>query len=446
MPHAGKLVAFASLWLGIVAGTVPVTLLVPPETARVELLLDGRPAGSRHTAPWTLHVDLGAELAPHELVAVASNAEGRELGRARQFLNLPRPPAVLEVTLEATPETGGVARIAWGATAGAAPLALRATLDEKPLPVRDPAALPLPPFDAASPHLLRVEADFPGGVTASRDLVFGGTMAEEIDFELTAVPVLLAGKRLAGEVVVLAGAEALPTLAIEEGAQDLVVVVDPSAAAELRNMGREVARMGSMFSGARGMLAKVDGRFVAPLPAAARLRVVWPVARRTARRELRWQVFPHSQDLLPREGGLLRHLLRIGEPREGTPQLADAVAVAGIAAAQGTRRRAVLLLLGPEPRDGSVYAPEAVRRYLERLRVPLRVWATGKAPAAAAAAWGEVEPVRNLAGFERAAKRLSELLERQRIVWVAGAHLPQELALAPEAQGVLPVGTLGSPE
>ncbi|HEX9667964.1 MAG TPA: hypothetical protein VGC93_00650 [Thermoanaerobaculia bacterium] len=443
LPHAGKMVAFASLWLGVVAGNVPVELLVPPDTARVELFLDGRPAGVLAAAPWKLPVDIGEELAPHELVAVATDAAGGEIGRARQWLNLPQPPAVLEVTLETDPETGGVARVAWAAVGGAQPLQVRATLDEQPLPAGDPAVVTLPPFAAESPHLLRVEAEFPDGYSARRDLVFGGVLAEELTFELTHVPVLLEGKRLASEIVVLGGGERLAPIAVEEGEADLVVVLDPSAREELGALAREVARMGTMHPGARGLLAKVDGRFVAPLPAGTGLRVMWPVARRTARQALRWQVFAHTQELPAREGGLLWHLLRLGDPtRKGAPALTDAVAVAGLAAAQNTRRRAVLLILGPAPQDMSLYAAAAVRRYLERLRVPLHVWTIGKGDAPAA--WGEVERVRNLAGFERAMRRLSELLERQRIVWVAGAHLPQSLALAPEVQGVLPLGTLGS--
>ena len=443
LPHAGKMVAFASLWLGVVAGNVPVELLVPPDTARVELFLDGRPAGALAAAPWKLPVALGEEIAPHELVAVATDAAGAELGRARQWLNLPQPPAVLEVTLEADPETGGVARVAWAAVGGAQPLAVRATLDEQPLPVRDPAVVPLPPFAADSPHLLRVEAEFPDGYSARRDLVFGGVLAEELTFELTHVPVLLEGKRLASEIVVLGGGERLAPIAVEEGEADLVVVIDPSAREELRALAREVSRMGTMHPGARGLMSKIDGRFVAPLPAGARLRVMWPVARRTARQALRWQVFAHTQEMPARDGGLLWHLLRLGDPaRKGAPALTDAVAVAGLAAAQNTRRRAVLLLLGPEPQDMSLYAAAAVRRYLERLRVPLHVWSVGEEEPPAM--WADAERVRNLAGFERAMKRLSDVLERQRIVWVPGAHLPQSLALAPEVQGVVPIGTLGS--
>ncbi len=59
-------------------------------------------------------MDLGAELAPHELTARALDAAGNELGRERQWLNMPRPPAEIAVTLER--DEGGRAvraRISW---------------------------------------------------------------------------------------------------------------------------------------------------------------------------------------------------------------------------------------------------------------------------------------------------------------------------------------------
>jgi hypothetical protein len=445
MPYAGKLVAFASLWLGIVAGTVPVELLVPPETARLEVLLDGRPAGALTGPPWSLPVDLGAEIAPHELIAVATDAAGNELGRARQWLNLPRPAAVLEVTVEATPEAGGVARVAWGALAGAAPLAVRARLDERPLPVADPSAVPLPPYDAEVPHLLRVEADFPGGVAASRELVLGGALAEEMSFELTGVPVLLAQRRARGEEIeVFAGDRPLPPLAVEKGPADLVVVIDPAARSQLVAMTRELRRMTTAPGGIRAMPTRVDARFFAPLAADVRLRVLWPVASRHARQDVTFELFTPGPERRARDGGLLFHLLRAEAPESAAaPRLADAVAVAGLAAAQEARRRGVLLVLGPEPRDASHYSAAAVRRYLERMRVPLAVWSTGGkrrgakafAPGEAPGAWGETERVSNLAGLEQATKRLGGLLDRQRIVWVPGAHLPQALTASPGLQG-----------
>jgi hypothetical protein len=40
------------------------------------------------------------------------------------------------------------------------------------------------------------------------------------------------------------------------------------------------------------------------------------------------------------------------------------------------------------------------------------------------------------AQIEGAWREVKKDLERQRVVWVSGIHLPQEIALAPEAEGI----------
>src|SRR5204863_4406612 len=72
-------------------------------------------------------------------------------------------------------------------------------------------------------------------------------------------------------------------------------------------------------------------------------------------------------------------MTRVPIPPAGTYQrLTDAVAAAGLQAAAGSRARAVVLVLGPDPKDESAYRVDEVRRYLADLRVPLLVWNTGK--------------------------------------------------------------------
>ncbi|MGH9464357.1 MAG: hypothetical protein ACRD0X_01840, partial [Thermoanaerobaculia bacterium] len=105
-----------------------------------------------------------------------------------------------------------------------------------------------------------------------------------------------------------------------------------------------------------------------------------------------------------------------------------------VEAAAGARRRAVLLVLGADPADASQFAPETVRGYLQALRVPLVVWRAGRATTATA--WGGAIDVSTVPRLETAAKDLRRALERQRIVWVEGTHLPQRIGLTDRAQGV----------
>lgn len=152
----------------------------------------------------------------------------------------------------------------------------------------------------------------------------------------------------------------------------------------------------------------------------------------------------------------------------GEPQrLADAVANAARYAVGTGRPRAVLLVVGPDSEDHSQLTPEEVRRYLAALGVPLRVWyldtdlavmsrfqraeaeaeeeaerlaaeASGVPPlrpeeriARVAARWGR--PIRALTlphELIDAARELGRELDDQRVVWIEGKWLPQEVELA----------------
>ncbi len=80
----GGLSTFASLFLGLVSGTVPVRVLVNPPVAAVEFRLDGVAVGRRDGPPWTVPVALGDEVVPRARVAAAMDANGNEIARARQ--------------------------------------------------------------------------------------------------------------------------------------------------------------------------------------------------------------------------------------------------------------------------------------------------------------------------------------------------------------------------
>ncbi|HVS03734.1 MAG TPA: hypothetical protein VMT16_13270, partial [Thermoanaerobaculia bacterium] len=433
---------FATLWLGIVTGLVPVELLVPPGVARVELLLDGEPVAELTGPPWSVACDVGPELAPHELVAVAFDERGRELGRARQRLNLPRPRAEIEVSLAARDDGTRLVRVSWAAAGGEPPSALRATLDGEAVEVAGPS-FPLPPVDSTVPHLLRVEADFPGSFTATREVVFGGAVGDVIDRDLTALPIVVAGREPPPSSVVLAtGGERLPASTVEKGMADLVVVVDPRARPALADLVAAASRQRPLPGGRQ----PVDLRYLAPLAEDHRLRLLSPVPEVRRGEEGRLSLFPPSPDLSPRQAGLLWHLnTGPSSAAAAPPRLADAVVVAGLMAGERTARRAVLLILGPETSDASEHAAAAARRYLQRLRVPLSVWQVGRRDGVAEEPWGAVRQIGGVAAFEAATRRLRRELDRQRIVWVEGFHLPQQLTLDTAAEGVRIAGAETEP-
>jgi hypothetical protein len=431
-------IAFATLWLGLVTGAVPVELLAGPDVARVEIRLDGAACAAIAAPPWQASCDLGPEIAPHELVAVAFDSAGNQLAEARQWLNLPRDPAELEVALstEPGPPPKLVARLAWAGPGGAAPLAVSATLDDEPLTFTAGwDRLVLPPLSPGAAKLLRVEAMFPGGTKASRELAVGGDLAEQIAQELTGVPVELLGR--ADRAALSDGEQELRVVAFEKGRADLVVVVDPAATAALAKLAREggkqrVSRggigLGPRSSPGAGTMA-ADARAKVPVPEGARMRLVWPVAESRQHGELRFDLFPTSPERTAADGSLLDALGLAAQLPGSTvpPRIADAVALAALTAAEPGRRRAVLLVLGDLPVDTSTYDAARVRRFLDRLRVPLVVWSTATSTPEMVAAWGEAEGIASVQRLEKAAKHLEQLLGRQRIAWVEGRHLPQRL-------------------
>jgi hypothetical protein len=105
-----------------------------------------------------------------------------------------------------------------------------------------------------------------------------------------------------------------------------------------------------------------------------------------------------------------------------------------VSATARNRRRAVVLILGVDPEDQSDFGPEEARRFLGRLGVPFRVWSVAPSEAAPhAPGWGEIEDVSTLARFGKAVERLADILERERIVWVEGRHLPQDISASARA-------------
>ncbi|MBL8111528.1 MAG: hypothetical protein JNK60_01475, partial [Acidobacteria bacterium] len=126
--------------------------------------------------------------------------------------------------------------------------------------------------------------------------------------------------------------------------------------------------------------------------------------------------------------GILSAVMSLGPPPigSGKPLVRSAVAASGLDLAGSPTRRAVLLLLGPYPKDVSELPDEGLRRYLEALGVPYRVLRLGRANPKG---WGSVADAFTLRLLEAAVFQVGEDLERQRVVWIAGHHRPGSIRL-----------------
>jgi hypothetical protein len=416
-------ITFASLFLGLVLGTVNVELAAAPEVVTIQLLLDGRQVAELRP-PWKATIDLGRELAPHELVAVGRDANGNEIGQARQRINLPRPVAEAGFVLE--PGKGGkgrMARLVWRSLERESPISVVVTFDGKVLPAPRPERIELPNYSPMQPHFLHADLDFGGDVSATAEMVFGGSRMTESSTTLTAIPVLLEKgqraptlKSLDGKLI--AGGEPVRVAAIEKGLAEVVFVLAGRAMGELSQM--------------RGMARRWESR----LGPGERFRFLMTVPVLRTINDGPMSLFPTTKEFSRWDGSVLEMEASIKPGVLQGEQIAPAVAVAALTASARNRRRAVVLLIGPEAIETSDLPAAAARRFLERLRVPLFVWSLEPDQSPVLAGFSGTIDTSTHSRFDRAVSVLSHFLDQQRIVWVEGRHLPQAISLSPKARDV----------
>ncbi len=436
------MVSFVSLFLGLVVGYQTVELKVAEPVARVEILLDGEEVASFEAPDWRGQIDFGQELRPHELTAVAFDVGGTELDRTRQWINLPRPPADTTILLELDPRTGRrIANVSWTSLTGDEPSAVRVDLDGSLLEFEDPRAIPLPDYDPEQLHYLRVELEFAGFVSTAAEITFGGFYTDHVDTELTAIPIVPSGRKKLPPAEELqdgfrAHGKPLRLAALEKGKAELIVVRDQDAWPALRNIRRQ-ALSSPHFSAGSGA-AGLPQWLVSDRAgwASWSFRFLWPASRRQVSSTGTHDLFTHSAKYSAESGSLHGWLTTLEQPAAwaGAQRMADAVAVAGVTVAGSNRRRGVLLVLaGPSP-DASEAAPATIRRYLESLAVPLFVWSVD--PAYTDSVWGPAEDVSSARHMSRATREIFKALESQRIAWLEGIHLPEQITVAPSLESV----------
>ncbi|HYX23218.1 MAG TPA: hypothetical protein VFC23_03625 [Thermoanaerobaculia bacterium] len=439
------MIAFVTLLLGLISGTYPIEVTVGGPVVAVEYQLDGVTVAELKGPPWSAKVDLGSGLQPRELTARALDADGREIARVTQWLNLPRPPAEVEVVLE----KGGngaprAAQLTWQSVNDVKPLAIGLTLDDKPLVVDGNGRAELPAVDLKSLHVLTAEMSFPPGLLARKDVAFGGEYGSEVSTELTAVPVRVARGAALPSLQGLAGwftaeGRPVPVAAVEEGPGKVIIVRVPRGTEVLDKLMAPRRRRNLLPTFRTEMQLGPDDR--------VRFLSLASSAHRQSR--VPSELFDVSQELSRQDGGIFWYLTSLSlatqAPRDSSRRVADAVAVAGLQAAADDHRRAVVLLLDGDAADGSRYDPATVRRYLESIRVPLFVWSLYGDRSPAVKAWGGAEDVSSIPALSRAVARLRTELAAQHIVWLDGRHLPQSIALTPAAARGVELPTAPAP-
>lgn len=436
------MITFLTLYLGLVVGLRDFELSVPDATARVEIFLDGEPRAELNAPPWTFQVDLGEVPLPHELAAVAFDAQGEPLGRAFQRLNVPRPPVEVVIALEEADGRVQAARLAWEAAADEALTGVRVRLDGRPLPVEDPTRIPLPELDPERFHHLSAEVTFRGRLRTQAAVVFGGRYVDRIDAELTAVIVEQTGgggdplpdpAQVAGWFH--RGGTPLTVFAVERPPAEVMLVRDQASAARLLGfVGSLRTNPGQPgTSGARERLLERRARDLGiGLAGDDWLRVMATQPER--RPETGKAFFSASADVLAAARGLGMGVAGLRVPADERPErLADAVAAAGLEVSGGGRRRAVLLVIDPSTPDASAFTARQAAQYLSAMRVPLEVWTAGD-PEAVRRVWGAARDVSRPRLLRAAVRELQSRLDRQLVMWLEGRLLPSEIELTAAGQ------------
>src|SRR5688572_6546947 len=116
--------------LGLVSGEHPITAQVDASVRAVDVVVDGKTLITLRGEPWRTVLNFGPELAPHELTAIAYDANGAEVGRDTQLVNLARPAAEAIIGLE---RVDGKLRatVRWQHIASVAPERIEIKLDGK---------------------------------------------------------------------------------------------------------------------------------------------------------------------------------------------------------------------------------------------------------------------------------------------------------------------------
>jgi hypothetical protein len=398
------MIVFLTLYLGLVSGKQPLALKVDANVKSVRIVIDGTALATLTEPPWRAEIDFGPALLPHELDAVGLDAGGKEIARATQFVNVPRPSAEAEIVVDRNADGRPArAKVVVRHLAQEKPRGATMKLDDAALALDNDFAAALPAVDLKRPHLLIAEVKFGDGAVARRELVFGGQFAESAEAQLTPVAIVRTGDAQPAGDCFVANGKLLRVRSIEEGEADVIIVRDPSTAT-LKHQILKTATIPMIQ-----IRATLDpGTFA---------HLLSPVAQKVRGGEETTEIFPLSASVDASQLGMLYILTKLDLRQAGPRQWADATAVAAVRAAARGRRRAVVLVLGDAP-DKSDYRPAVIRNYLAALGVPLFVWSPGGPRRELAEVWGAVEDMSAIGRVVSGTQRVQRALAAQRIAWV----------------------------
>ncbi len=383
--------------LGLVAGEYPVKVEAGSAVQSVKVERDGETVAMLQKPPWVTSVDFGRDIEPHELTVVAYDESGSEVARDTQPVNLARTNAEVGVMIERG-ERGVSALIRPRHYAGVKVTKLEVALDGQTVSDGSETTVPLGTLDPAAIHSVSVTARFADGAEAAKDVVFGGMFGAEVPSELTAIAVRQRRRGKPTAPCFLSGDRVIAPAAVEKSRATIYFV-----------------HHGLISQTVRRELGPELGYWVPYHIDGAELAVVVTRSRSVHVDGANVQLF--SGDVHDGPDGILGVVMR-ETPWHHDMRVADSVASAALGALRAGRRAIVVVVRENPPADRSVYKPQAVRRYLERVGIPLRVWSMSGITPELEAQWGKVEDISTREKFVGAISRLRDTIAEQRIAWV----------------------------
>jgi len=405
-------IVFLTFFLGLTSGPARVALQADPAIASIQLVLGGRAIAKIEHPPWTADIDFGNELVPVELVAIGYDARGFQIARAVQQVNLPRATAEVEILVKTRDGVPVRAELVGRHRRQSAPKETTLTVDGAVVPTRDFSAQ-LPDLDWSHPHVLSVSMRFADGEIAQRETIIAGGLGETISAQVT--PVLMTAEKTVAPKLdgcFAVDGVALHSTAIEKKDALVMFVKDTDASALRSHPSRLIQR--EWWFRPRTIDMQLDRHTTQ--------RVLWPVAKKFGGVPAQSSYLLFDGDEVKASDRGIPWLLTQSNQPLASPSFArrfsDGVAVAGLEAYESGRRRAVVLLLEKKS-DASQHPPAIVRRYLERLGVPLFVWSVDAPSAEQRESWGTVIDISTPSKLNDAVHELDRTLQTQRIVWIA---------------------------
>jgi len=386
--------------LGLVAGEYAVKVETGAAVDSVVVQRDGQTVARLADPPWVARVNFG-ELAPHELTVIAYDDRGGEVARDTQAINLARTNAEVGVLLRR--DERGITAVARPRHYAASKLSSITVAVDGRVVSRGFTSVLLGPMDPAEIHVVSVTARFADGAEAKKEVVFGGIFGDEVPSELTPITVRQRRPPLRAKAPCFAsGSQVIAPAAIEKN-RATVFFVHSGGMSEI---GRKTMRTELSADSFEYQPYHIDDTDLA---------VVFPRSRSVAVDGAKAELF--DGDFYQGADGLIGAVLR-PVPGQSDGHVADAVASAALAALRAGRRAIVLVVRENPPGDQSIHSPRAVRRYLQRVGIPFRVWSITGATPELEAQWGPVEDISTRDAFLRAMDRLRDTLAEQRIAWL----------------------------